>query len=104
MCDRCVCVCVTGVLCVWLWVSVCICDRCVGVTGLCVCVTGVCECTPWTVACQSSLSFLRKNPGVGCHFLLQGILQPGSQPSSPTLQVDSLLQEAKFSLSTEHCG
>ena len=23
-------------------------------------------CTPWRVACQSSLSFLGKNPGVGC--------------------------------------
>ena len=29
--------------------------------------------TPWTVACQASLSmgFLGKNTGVGCHFLLQ---------------------------------
>ena len=34
--------CVTGVLCVWLCVSVCLCDRCVCVTRLCVCVTGVC--------------------------------------------------------------
>ena len=31
--------------------------------------------TTWTVACQVPLSkgFLRKNTGVGCHFLLQGI-------------------------------
>ena len=40
-----VCVCVTGVLCVLLCVSVCLCDRCVGVRGLCVCVTGV-LCVP----------------------------------------------------------
>ena len=32
--------------------------------------------TPWTVACQASLSigFLRQNTGVGCHFLLQWII------------------------------
>ena len=31
--------------------------------------------TPWTVACQASLSwnFPGKNTGLGCHFLLQGI-------------------------------
>ena len=57
--------CVTGVLCVLLCVSVCLCDRCVGVRGLCVCNRCV-VCTPWRVACQSSLSFLGKNPGVGC--------------------------------------
>ena len=29
--------------------------------------------TPWTVACQTTLSmeFSQKNTGVGCHFLLQ---------------------------------
>ena len=32
--------------------------------------------TPWTVACQASLStgFPRQNTGVGCHFLLQRII------------------------------
>ena len=50
---------------------------------MCVCVC-VCVCTlshvqllaaPQTVACQAPLSinFPGKNPGVGCHFLLQGI-------------------------------
>ena len=38
--------------------------------------------TPWTVACQAPLDFPGKSPGVGCHFLLQGIfptqgLNPG---------------------------
>ena len=33
--------------------------------------------TPWTVSCQAPLSmgFSRKNIGVGCHFLLQGIFR-----------------------------
>ena len=31
-----------------------------------------------------------KNTGVGCHFLLQGILDPGIKPRAPALQVDSL--------------
>ena len=39
---------------------------------------------PWTVACQAppSMEFpMDKNPGVGCHFLLQGIfLTRGSNP------------------------
>ena len=41
--------------------------------------------TPWTVACQASLSwnFPGKNTGLGCHFLLQGIF-PG-QGSDPCL-------------------
>ena len=32
--------------------------------------------TTWTIACQASLSmgFTRQETGVGCHFLLQGIL------------------------------
>ena len=35
-----------------------------------------------------------KNTGVGCHALLQGNLpNPGIEPRSPTLQVDSLLPE-----------
>ena len=35
----------------------------------------VCSVTSWTVACQAPLSmeFPRKNTGVGCHFILQGI-------------------------------
>ena len=48
--------------------------------------------TPWTVACQSSLSLLcpwdspGKNTGVGCHALLQGIfLIQGLNPSLLTL-------------------
>ena len=39
--------------------------------------------TPWTVARQAPLSmeFSRKNTGVGCHFLLQGIFPAwGSNP------------------------
>ena len=42
--------------------------------------------TPWTVACQAPLSMDSpgKNPGVGCHFLLQGIFQTqGSNPGLP---------------------
>ena len=34
-----------------------------------------------------------KNTGVGCHALLQGILDPRIEPRSPTLQVDSLPSE-----------
>ena len=35
-----------------------------------------------------------KNTGVGCHALLQGNLpNPGIEPRSPTLQVDSLPSE-----------
>ena len=39
--------------------------------------------TPWTIALQTSLSlgFSSKNTGMGCHFLLQGILlTQGSNP------------------------
>ena len=35
--------------------------------------------TPWTVACTRLLypwDFLGKSTGVGCHFLLQGTLEP----------------------------
>ena len=35
-----------------------------------------------------------KNTGVGCHFLLQGIPDPGIQPGSPALQADSLQTSA----------
>ena len=40
-----------------------------------------------------------KNTGVGCHFLLQGIVDPEMELGSPTLQADSLpakLQGNKF--------
>ena len=43
--------------------------------------------TPWTVACTKLLSpwdFPGKSPGVGCHFLLQGIFPiQGSDPGLP---------------------
>ena len=51
--------------------------------------------TPWTEACQASLSIgfsrqeywseKKKNTGVGCHFLLQGIFQTQGSPASPAL-------------------
>ena len=44
--------------------------------------------TPWTAARQAPLSmdFPGKVTGVGCHFLLQGILpDPGVEPESPAL-------------------
>ena len=49
--------------------------------------------TPWIVACQAPLSieFSAKNTGVGCHFILQGILS--TQESNLHLlhwQADSL--------------
>ena len=49
--------------------------------------------TPWTVACQASLSmgFPSQETGMGCHFLLQGNLPDcGIKPVSPALQDDSL--------------
>ena len=50
-----------------------------------------------TVAHQAPLSTgigLGKNTGVGCHALLQGTLpNPGIQPRSPVLCVDSLPSE-----------
>ena len=49
--------------------------------------------TLWTVACQAPLSwdFPGKNPGLGCHFLLQGNLpSPGVKPASPALLMDSV--------------
>ena len=42
--------------------------------------------TPWTVACQASLSmdFPSKNTGVGSHFLFQGDRpNPGNEPEAP---------------------
>ena len=43
------------------------------------------DCAPWAVALQAPLStgFFRKNTGVGCHFLLQGIFL--TQRSNPCL-------------------
>ena len=54
--------------------------------------------TPWSVAHQTplSLAFSGKNTGMGCHFLLQGILQTqGSNLSllCAALQADSLPAE-----------
>ena len=52
--------------------------------------------TLWTEACQAPLSwdFPGKNPGLGCHFLLQGNLPgPGVKPASPALLTDSLPTE-----------
>ena len=52
--------------------------------------------TLWTVACQAPLSwdFPGKNPGLGCHFLLQGNLpSPGVKPASPALLMDSVPTE-----------
>ena len=49
--------------------------------------------TLWTVAHQPPLpwDFSSKNIGVGCHFLLQDDFpNPGIEPTSPALQVDSL--------------
>ena len=60
--------------------------------------------TPWTGARQAPLSmgFPRQEYGVGCHFLLQGIVpNQGSNPhllhcrQSPALQVGSLLPPGK---------
>ena len=40
--------------------------------------------TPWTVAHQNPGDFPSKNPGVSCHFLLQGIFPTqGSNPGLP---------------------
>ena len=55
---------------------------------------------PWTVACQAPLLmrllffYPGKNTGVGCHFLLLGILlTQGLSPVSPALQMASLPAE-----------
>ena len=43
--------------------------------------------TPWTVARQAPLStgFPRQDYGADCHFLLQGLPNPGIEPASPAL-------------------
>ena len=51
--------------------------------------------TPWTVACQAPLSMgfpqARENTGVGCHFLLQGIISTqGLKPPLLHWQANSL--------------
>ena len=65
------------------------------------CTQSVCQCahscltaTPWTVAHQAPLSmgFPGKNTGVSCHFLsLENFPNPGIEPTSAALQVNSLL-------------
>ena len=57
--------------------------------------------TPWTVAHQIPLSmgFPSKNSGVGCHFLLLGLPDPGIKPASP---VSPLLHWQADSLSLSH--
>ena len=48
------------------------------------------DCTPPGSSVQGDSP--GKNTGVGCHALLQGNLpDPGMEPASPLLQVDSLL-------------
>ena len=52
--------------------------------------------TPWTVACQALCPWdsLGKNTGVGCHFLLQGILP--TLGSSPRLQMRQIFVNTNF--------
>ena len=47
--------------------------------------------TPWTVAHQApvSMGFPGKYTGVGCHFLLEDLPDPGIEPMSVALQVVS---------------
>ena len=49
---------------------------------------------PWIVAQQAPLSmrFPGKNPGVSCHFLPQGISDPGMETRSPVLPVSPVLK------------
>ena len=52
--------------------------------------------TPWTVACQAPLSmgFPKQEYWSGLPFPSPGnLLNPGIEPGSPALQVDSLLTE-----------
>ena len=61
--------------------------------------------TPWIVTHQAPLSmgFFSKNTGVGCHFPPSGDLSdPGIEPRSPALQVDSLLSEPSGKPLLEH--
>ena len=63
---------------------------------MCVCLVVSSSATPWTVAFQASLSmgFSRLEHWSGLPFPSPGDLpDPGIKPSSPALQVDSLLSE-----------
>ena len=73
-------------------------DKCVLVPQSCLAL-----CCPLDCSAPVFFVFSRQESLSGLPFLFQGISHPGNQPRSPTLQVDSLPQEAKFSLSTEHC-
>ena len=61
----------------------------------CVCMRAVMSdsATGWTIACQGSLSmgFSRQEYCSGWSFPLPGRLNPGIEPVSPALAVDSLL-------------
>ena len=63
--------------------------------------------TPWTVACQATLSmgFSRQEYRSGLPFPSPGNLpDPGTEPKSPALQADSLLTELSGNLpSKEKC-
>ena len=48
--------------------------------------------------------FPGKNTGVGCHFLLQGIVSTRIEPGSPTLQADALPSETPGKLVEEFKG
>ena len=63
---------------------------------MCVCLVVSSSATPWTVAFQASLSmgFSRLEHWSGLPFPSSGDLpDPGIKPSSPALQVGSLLSE-----------
>ena len=62
--------------------------------------------TPWTVACQASLSmgFLRQEYWSGLPFPSPGDLpDPGIKPGSPALPPDSLPSEPQGSPSPQKC-
>ena len=71
---------------------------------VCVCVLShlvvFCLAIPWTVAHQDPLSmgFSSRNPGVGCHFLVQGIFS--TQELSPHLFASTALAGRSFTAST----
>ena len=49
--------------------------------------------TPWTIACQALRDSPGKNTGMGCHYILGDLHDPGMEPGSPALQADSLLSQ-----------
>ena len=73
--------------------------------GMVVCVPLFVTPTDCSLLSSSVRDFPGKNTGVGCHFLLQSIFltqgssrprdlpDPGIEPGSPALQMDSLLTE-----------